>query len=52
MDFKMTQEDWIKVMSLFGKARDEYGQRKNQRKAAQCDETIALVQNITMEIAE
>jgi hypothetical protein len=46
MDFKMTAEDWTKVVALFGKARDEYSRQGDQTMASQADEAIALVRHI------
>jgi hypothetical protein len=52
MDFKITHDDWNKVMSMFGKARDEYSRRGDQTKAKESDLAISLVQPIMMDLAE
>ncbi len=52
VDFKMSGDDWNKVMAMFGKARTEYSRRNNQSRASEADQAIALVQHIMMELAE
>jgi hypothetical protein len=52
MDFKMTAEDWTKVVALFGKARDEYSRQGDQTMASQADEAIALVRHIMTDFDE
>lgn len=49
-DFNLTETEWNKVLSLFGKARDEYDRKGNKERAEQCDEAIALAQNILTEM--
>jgi len=49
VDFKMTAEDWKKVLSLFGKARDGYDKLEQRNMAKKCDDAIALVQHIALD---
>jgi hypothetical protein len=49
MDFQMTQEDWNKLMSLFGMARDKYSKLGLHERAQECDDAIALVQQIAID---
>jgi hypothetical protein len=46
VDFHLTEQDWNKVISLFGKARDGFDKMGKYEKAKECDDAIALVQEI------
>lgn len=51
MDFRaqMTEDDWKKVMSLFGAARDGYARLGESQLASDCDEAIGLVHQIALD---
>lgn len=50
LDWQMTEEEWKKVMRLFALARDRYNQIGDHQKAQECDNAIALVQQIALDL--
>lgn len=48
MDFQMTEEAFTNTLRLFGKARDEFDRIDMHDKAQDCDDAIALAQEIAI----
>jgi hypothetical protein len=49
MDWPMTEDDWKKTMGLFAQARDRFDKVGDHKKAQECDDAIALVQQIALD---
>jgi hypothetical protein len=47
--FAMGGDDWDRLMTFFGRARDKYDEIGDLRRAKECDSAIALVQEIALD---
>ena len=48
MDVGMNEKEFTKVLSMFGRARDEFDQIGKRDRAKDCENAIALVQEIAV----
>jgi len=48
MDFPVTEEGFTNILRMFGRARDEFDRIGMHDKAQECDDAIALAQEIAI----
>ena len=48
MDFQMTEEGFTNTLRMFGRARDEFDRIGMHDKAQECEDAIALAQEIAI----
>lgn len=52
MDLGLTEEEFTKVLRLFSRARDEFDRIGKHKRAQDCDDAIALAQEIAVVLSD